>query len=259
MTNRTDGLDAAGVAVKALDWDETDERWWGAQPFHGFCYEIRVTDRGDTRVRWPENGGWENFAGTLDEAKAFAQADFTARISALVDAPAGETVPQLGGAPDDLHNLIKVTFADITIERMNEVCKQVLAMRKPVASPTPVAEGEAQPVAWRYRWKLDGEWTKWHISDASQKSRHLRDLEEHPLFASPRPAVSEAISAAMMFECAACTAAGIETNCYTADTSFLVGDKCLCEDCYAECGSDAVAPRIADILTAALSSVAGEE
>jgi hypothetical protein len=41
---------------------------------------------------------------------------------------------QFGGAPDDLHNLIKVTFADMTIERMNEVCKQVLAMRKPAAA-----------------------------------------------------------------------------------------------------------------------------
>ncbi|CCV12977.1 hypothetical protein [Mesorhizobium sp. STM 4661] len=43
------------------------------------------------------------------------------------------SVPQLGGAPDDLHNLIKVTFADMSIERMNEVCQQVLSMRKVTA------------------------------------------------------------------------------------------------------------------------------
>jgi hypothetical protein len=74
------------LAVKELEWDEIDERLWGAQPFHGFCYEIRVTDRGGTRVRWPENGGWESFNGTLEDAKAVAQADFEARIrSALVN------------------------------------------------------------------------------------------------------------------------------------------------------------------------------
>jgi hypothetical protein len=43
-------------------------------------------------------------------------------------------IAQLGGAKDDLHNLIKVTFADMTIERMNEVCKQVLAMRQTAAA-----------------------------------------------------------------------------------------------------------------------------
>jgi hypothetical protein len=66
--------------IKPLEWEETDERWWGAQPFHGFCYEIRVTDRGDTRVRWPENGGWTVFDGNLDAAKAAMQADYEARI-----------------------------------------------------------------------------------------------------------------------------------------------------------------------------------
>lgn len=49
-----------------------------------------------------------------------------AEALAIVEIPA---VAQLGGAPDDLHNLIRVTFADMSIERINEVCKQVLAMR----------------------------------------------------------------------------------------------------------------------------------
>ena len=101
MTNHTDGLDAAGVAAAVA------------------AYNFSSAD----------------MAGSIKCAIA-AYLEATRR-SALVDAPAGETVPQLGGAPDDLHNLIKVTFADMTIERMNEVCKQVLAMRKPVASPTP--------------------------------------------------------------------------------------------------------------------------
>ncbi|TIV83847.1 MAG: hypothetical protein E5V64_06690 [Mesorhizobium sp.] len=38
------------------------------------------------------------------------------------------------------------------------------------------------PVAYRYRWKLDGEWTAWRVSDHSQKASGLRDLEEVPLF-----------------------------------------------------------------------------
>jgi len=77
----------AAEVVKALDWDETDERWWGAQPFHGFCYEIRVTDRGGTRVRWPESGGWISFDGDLDAAKAAFQADFEARIRSCLASP----------------------------------------------------------------------------------------------------------------------------------------------------------------------------
>lgn len=47
-------------------------------------------------------------------------------------------LPQLGGAPDDLHNLIKVVFADMTIEQMGEVCREVIARRMaPFASPKP--------------------------------------------------------------------------------------------------------------------------
>lgn len=44
---------------------------------------------------------------------------------------------------------------------------------------------EREPVAWQYRWKLDGEWTKWRVSDASQKHPNLKDLEERPLYALP--------------------------------------------------------------------------
>lgn len=77
--------------IKPLEWEETDERWWVAQPFHGFCYEIRVTDRGNTRVRWPENGGWEGFDGSMEVAQAAAQQDYESRIlSALASPQQGE-------------------------------------------------------------------------------------------------------------------------------------------------------------------------
>ncbi|MBZ9894195.1 hypothetical protein LB545_07540 [Mesorhizobium sp. BR1-1-6] len=83
-----------GVKVRELEWEETDERWWGAEPIYGLCYEIRITDRGDIRVRSPENGGWTKFDGSYDAAKSAAQADFEARIlSALtIQEPASEPV-----------------------------------------------------------------------------------------------------------------------------------------------------------------------
>jgi hypothetical protein len=74
--------------VKPLEWEESDERWWGAMPIHGLRYEVCVTDRGSVRVRWPESGGWEDFDGDLDVAKAAAQANFEARIrSCLLPTP----------------------------------------------------------------------------------------------------------------------------------------------------------------------------
>ncbi|MER8604806.1 hypothetical protein NKH48_13730 [Mesorhizobium sp. M1233] len=65
---------------------------------------------------------------------------------------------------------------------------------------------EPKPVAFRYRWKLDGEWTKWRVSDASQKSRHLRDLEEHPLYATPPAPISsgKALTAEMLADALGC-------------------------------------------------------
>ncbi|TGS97484.1 hypothetical protein EN814_09830 [Mesorhizobium sp. M2D.F.Ca.ET.171.01.1.1] len=75
------------IVVKPLEWEETDERWWGATPIYGLVYEVRTTDRGTTRVRWPENGGWDEFDGNLDEAKAVMQADFDKRVRAVLASP----------------------------------------------------------------------------------------------------------------------------------------------------------------------------
>lgn len=47
----------------------------------------------------------------------------------------------------------------------------------------PKPKPPTDPVAFRYRWKLDGEWTSWRVSDASQKCSGLKDLEEQPLYA----------------------------------------------------------------------------
>lgn len=42
-----------------------------------------------------------------------------------------------------------------------------------------------KPAAYRYRWKIDGEWTNWRVADASQKHSSLKDFEEQPLYAAP--------------------------------------------------------------------------
>ena len=39
-----------------------------------------------------------------------------------------------------------------------------------------------EPVAWRYRWKLDGEWVNWRISSAGQRHPRLNSLEEVALY-----------------------------------------------------------------------------
>lgn len=41
-----------------------------------------------------------------------------------------------------------------------------------------------EPVAYQYRWKIDGEWVSWRFSDASQKHPALDSLEERPLFSA---------------------------------------------------------------------------
>lgn len=56
---------------------------------------------------------------------------------------AGEPVKQLGGAPDDLHNLAKVVFADMSTEQINSVCNQALAMRDPTLTLPAKQDGGA--------------------------------------------------------------------------------------------------------------------
>lgn len=46
-------------------------------------------------------------------------------------------------------------------------------------------EREAVPVAWMYRWKLDGEYVNWRVSDASNYHKSLTGYEELPLYAAP--------------------------------------------------------------------------
>ncbi len=52
----------------------------------------------------------------------------------------------------------------------------------PVVAHPDDAASAGEPVAWLYRWKCEGEWTAWRVSDASQRSGYLKDLEEQPLY-----------------------------------------------------------------------------
>lgn len=74
------------MIVKPLEWVLTDENWYGATtPFGG--YEYRVRRDGTVRYRLPGSwAGMETFTGSVDEAKAFLQADFEKRVlSTLID------------------------------------------------------------------------------------------------------------------------------------------------------------------------------
>jgi hypothetical protein len=57
---------------------------------------------------------------------------------------------------------------------------------------------EPEAVAHRYRWKIDGEWTSWHFSDASQKHPSLNSLQEQPLYTRSVSLDREAVAQALL-------------------------------------------------------------
>lgn len=65
-------------------------------------------------------------------------------------------------------------------------------------APSQTPGAVADPVAYRYRWKIDGEWTSWRVSSRSQKVEgYLPSLEEIPLYTRPAPsddAIREALA-----------------------------------------------------------------
>lgn len=63
------------------------------------------------------------------------------------------------------------------VQRRNELIATALRIA--------AASVEAVPVAYQYRWKIDGEWVNWRVADASQAHSALASLEERPLYAAP--------------------------------------------------------------------------
>lgn len=71
--------------VKQLKWAEQEENWFAAGfPELGVGYEVRKTPRGGVRIMMPMES-FEPFSGTLEEAKASAQADFERRILSVIE------------------------------------------------------------------------------------------------------------------------------------------------------------------------------
>lgn len=76
------------------------------------------------------------------------------------------------------------------IRTMSAICASRTNAQSAIYREDGTTDMSDKPVAWQYRWKLDGEWTDWRVSDASQKSPYLRDLEERPLYTRPASSVA---------------------------------------------------------------------
>lgn len=74
---------AGTVKVKPLEWREDEENWHSAVPQLPQCYEVRTTLRGQVRSRWGRDP-FEDFDGTVEQAKAAAQHDFETRIMSML-------------------------------------------------------------------------------------------------------------------------------------------------------------------------------
>jgi len=68
---------APAPVVKGLEWVLIDEEWWAAETVVG-GYEVRQA-RASARTRFPEKRQFEPFNGTVEAAKAAAQADYERR------------------------------------------------------------------------------------------------------------------------------------------------------------------------------------
>lgn len=94
IANRTDGLDAAGMAVKALEWQTpfNSTTLTRADTFFGI-YRVYTYHEANGRWFWSLDG-YEKASGEVvseEAGHATCQLDYATRIrSALVDAPAGE-------------------------------------------------------------------------------------------------------------------------------------------------------------------------
>lgn len=79
--------------IKALEWEEDDTGWWGTVSHIGISYEVRQTKSGSVRIRI-SNENFRFFYGTVEEAKAVAQADYERRVRAAIEAPSADPVAE---------------------------------------------------------------------------------------------------------------------------------------------------------------------
>lgn len=81
---------APAVGVKPLKWELIDDEHWGATALDCLSYEV-LQARASVRVRFPLAGRFEVFDGTVEEAKAAAQADYETRIRAALSTEGATT------------------------------------------------------------------------------------------------------------------------------------------------------------------------
>lgn len=77
------GVDA--VAVKPLEWKEPEPNWWEAySQTLRLGYEVSLRRDGTIRTRSNGDEKFQIFNGSIDEAKAAAQADYEQRILSVL-------------------------------------------------------------------------------------------------------------------------------------------------------------------------------
>lgn len=166
LTAAESALSASGapgpVAVKPLTWELVDDDWWGAETVVG-VYEVRQA-RASVRVRFCE-GGMIPFDGTIEAAKAAAQADYETRIRSALAHPQASSL----GWRTDMENAPR--------DRLLILAKEFI-----------------MPGDWRIKiggWRED--WGKWEVFGASWQPTLWLPLDAlPPLPAAPLPAQQEA-------------------------------------------------------------------
>lgn len=67
---------------------------------------------------------------------------------------------------------------------LREAARALLDARAENARLRADAQAAMAPVAWKYRWKIDGEYVGWRYSDASNAHPSLDGYEEQPLYSA---------------------------------------------------------------------------
>lgn len=77
----------SGVRVKPLEWEQPEPDWWDVYDRAlQIGYAVNQRRDGSVRLRVPGETSFAIFAGSVEEAKAAAQADFEQRIRSALDA-----------------------------------------------------------------------------------------------------------------------------------------------------------------------------
>jgi len=82
----------SGVRVRPLEWKQPEPDWWEVYDRTlQLGYEVNQRRDGSVRLRVPGETSFAIFAGSVEEAKAAAQADFEQRIRSALDASPSPT------------------------------------------------------------------------------------------------------------------------------------------------------------------------